>query len=84
MEGFPEDMFVEDYDNLMYEVGHTIQGIGLLMQSKFGLSEEDHDDLMAALLKSVRVISTCKKLEYPNSKRLTMNDVVEHTFGTNK
>lgn len=75
-----KDPFVEDYDNLMHEVGQTVQGIGRMMQSRFGLSEKGHDDLVVALLKAARVIIICKYLEYPDVPPMTVGDLFDMMF----
>jgi len=75
--------FVEDYDNLMYEVGNTVQGVGRMMQSTLGIDEEGHDDLVAALLNAARVIVICKGLEYPDIPPLTVGEMVEMMFPEN-
>jgi hypothetical protein len=74
------DIYVEDYDNLMHEVGHTVQGVGRMMQSRLGLSEEGHDDLAEALIKAARVVMICKHLEFPNTSTFTVGEFVEMMF----
>jgi hypothetical protein len=75
-----EGPFVEDYDNLMYDMGHTVQGVGRMMQSKLGLNQEDHDDLIAALLNAARGILICKGLEYPDVEPSTIGEMIERMF----
>lgn len=72
-----KDKYVEDYDNLMYEVGHTVQGVGRMMQSRLGIDEEGHDDLVTALMKAARVIIICKYLEYPDVPPLSIGDLFD-------
>jgi hypothetical protein len=75
-----KEPYVEDYDNLMHEVGHTVQSVGRMMQSRLGLHEEEYDDLIAALMKAARVMMICKHLEYPDAPSLTVGDLFEMIF----